>query len=274
MNILVTGSSGFLGGYLVKALEKKHKVTGYDLKKGQDILDTKKLNRYTKNKNVVIHLAALVSSPESWEKPKEYFETNGAGTLNVVRSAIKNGVRRVLITSSAAVYGKPLTPYGASKLWAEAVAEVYKNSVEVIVLRPFNIYGRGQNPAYGYVIHNFINGILKKGEIDIFGDGNQTRDFVYINDVVSVIRHFLKGKPPMNPIDVGTGKKVKIKDLGKKVGTLLNKKFDVNHLSKREEPYNSVANTKDLVRYGINPRNFVNLEKGLEKLLDSLKKHE
>jgi len=267
MKILITGSSGFVGSHLLKNFKKDHEVIGYDLKERQDILDIKKLSKYTKGVDVVVHLAALVSGPESWEKPHEYFTTNGIGTLNVIKNSIKSGVKRVIFASSAAVYGGPLTPYGASKKWAEILSEVYGQDLEIVVLRPFNIFGEGQNPAYGYAIHNFIKGIRDKGEVFIYGDGLQTRDFIFIDDVVDVLRHFISSKLSKGPIDVGTGKSVKIKDLAETLGRIMKKDFKITFLPPKKEPYESSADTTGLKKSGLNPENFIPLEEGLIKLL-------
>ena len=183
MKVLITGSSGFVGGHLVSLVGGSHTVVPFDLKEGLDVRKSEMLNNKTKSIDAIVHLAALVVGPESWNKPWDYLETNGVGTFNVITSAIKNKVKRVIIVSSAAIYGAPLNPYGASKLWAEAVTQTYKDQIETFVVRPFNIYGSGQNPAYGYAIHNFARAIKETGVVDIFGDGEQTRDFISVGDV-------------------------------------------------------------------------------------------
>lgn len=264
--ILVTGSSGFVGSHLIKNLRDKYEVVEYDIKEGRDILNEKLLHKLVKGADAVVHLAALVSGPDSWERPGEYFRTNGLGTLNVFLAAIKSGTGRIIHTSSAAIYGNPLTPYGASKQSGESVAEVYKGQIETVVLRPSNIYGPDQNPAYGYAIHNFITGIKGRGEVEIFGDGKQTRDFINIEDVIDVIRHFLISPVPEKPVDVGTGKEIEIKELAVIIGKLLKKNFKVKYLPARKELYKSRADTSVLEECGINPKNFHSLEDGLKKL--------
>lgn len=181
MKILVTDSSGFVGTHLTRLLSKKHKIVPFDLKEGLDIRKPEMLEKASSGVDAIVHLAALVVAPESWDRPYDYFETNGLGTLNVVLAGIKNKVGRIILTSSAAVYGEPLNPYGASKKWAETVAETYRDKIETVIIRPFNIYGEGQNPAYGYAIHNFAKSIKEKGEVEIYGDGTQTRDFILTN---------------------------------------------------------------------------------------------
>ena len=169
--------------------------------------------------------------------------------------------------SSAAVYGKPLTPYGASKKWGETVAEVYKDKIEIVTVRPFNIYGVGQNPNYGYVIHNFINGIKEKGEIEIYGDGNQTRDFISVDDVVGSLETLLTSEVPEKPIDLGTGVQTEIIDLANVVGKIVGKKFKIKYQPARKEIMKSVADTSGLKRLGIDSSEFVTIEQGLSKLI-------
>ncbi|KKQ91839.1 MAG: NAD-dependent epimerase/dehydratase [Candidatus Woesebacteria bacterium GW2011_GWB1_39_10] len=267
MKILITGSKGFVGTNLSRLLSKKNEVIEYDIKNGRDIFDTKLLNSNLKNVEVVIHLAAYVSGNESWEKPLDYFMNNGIGTFKVIEAAIKNKVKRIIIFSSAAVYGKPLTPYGASKVFAEAISNSYKDRIETIVLRPFNIYGKGQNPAYGYAIHNFYKGIKNDGEIEIYGDGNQTRDFVYIDDVVKIVEIMLTARVPAQPVDVGTGKEVKILNLAEYIGKVADKPYKIKFLEPRNEIIRSKASTIELKRLGIDARIFQPLRNGLKMTL-------
>lgn len=266
MKVLITGSSGFVGSHLSKGLKDEHEIIPYDLKEGRDILDERTLNKDMKGVNVVVHLAALVSQPESWEKPREYFRTNGIGTHGVVETAIKNGVRRVIYTSSAAVYD-PITPYGISKKWGEGACQDLKDEIETIVLRPFNIYGSGQNPAYGYAIHNFIKGIRNKGAIEVFGDGKQRRDYIYIGDIVKVLTHALTAEVPKAPIDTGTGEDVEILELANILGKLIGKEFEIKFSPPRKEPFASKADTRGLGDWGIDTKTFHTLEEGLSKLL-------
>ncbi len=264
MKILITGSSGFVGTHLSKSLSKKHEVIGYDLKEGENIFNSKLLNKKLKGVDVVVHLAAYVSGAESWEKPEDYFTNNGIGTYKVIDASIKNNVKRVILFSSAAVYGKPITPYGASKIFAEAIVNSYGDRIETVTFRPFNIYGKGQNPVYGYVIHNFYKGIKNKGEIEIFGDGNQTRDFVFIDDVIRVVESALTSKPLSAPVDLGTGKETKIIDLAKEMGKIIGKSYLVKYSKNRKEIKRSKANTEGLRRLGIDAEKFRDLRSGLK----------
>lgn len=267
MKILITGSGGFVGGHLTSFLSQKHKIISYDLKNSKNIFNQKLLNKNLKGVDVVVHLAAFVSGTESWEKPGEYLINNGLGTFRVIKACIANRVRRIIIFSSAAVYGKPITPYGASKLWAEEIANVYKDQIEIVIVRPFNIYGRGQNPAYGYVIYNFAKGIKENGEINIFGSGNQTRDFILVDDVVKVVEKLLTLDLPKEPIDLGTGKATKVNDLAKMVGKILGKQYRIKRLPARKESFTSRANVAMLKDIGIDTSSFIDIKAGLKSLL-------
>src|SRR3989344_2413978 len=129
MKILITGSKGFVGKHLAKKLKSHHKVVSFDLKDGRDIFDEKLLDKYLNEVDVVIHLAAFVSGPESWNEPEKYLINNGIGTFKIIKASIKNKVKKIIIFSSAAVYGDPLTPYGASKIFAETISKSYKDQI-------------------------------------------------------------------------------------------------------------------------------------------------
>lgn len=268
MKILITGSAGFVGSHLVKKLSEKHEIVKYDLVDGQDILDGKLLLEKLHNVDLVIHLAAFISAIESWEKPAEYMRNNTLGTLSVVDCAIKSGVKKMIFFSSAAVKAKPLTPYAVSKINAENILELYKNKINIITVRPENIYGSGQKEAYGYVIHNFIKAVKNGTKINIYGDGNQSRDFIYIDDVVDAIERIAGMEIESGTVlSLGTGKEIQIIDLAEKVMEVLGKKTEIKFLDAREEPRKSVADTKSMKDMGIDFEKFTNLETGIRKLL-------
>lgn len=265
--ILITGSKGFVGSHLTQYLKSDYEVISYDLLEEKDIFNEKLLSKSLNNVDVVIHLASFVSGVESWKKPEEYLVNNGLGTYKVINASIKNKVKRIIIFSSAAVYGDPLTPYGASKIFAETIARSYNDQIEVIIIRPFNIYGVGQNPSYGYVIHNFANSIKTKKTIDIYGTGNQTRDFIYVKDVVKTVEKLINIDIPNKIIDLGTGKSYKILDLGRLIGKMLNTRYRINFLAARKELLESKSDTKVLKSIGIDPSKFTKLKDGLKEIL-------
>lgn len=271
MKILITGSSGFVGSHLTKLLSKEHEIVKYDLVDGQNVLDEKLLAEKLQGVSLVIHLAAFISAIESWEKPREYMENNAIGTLCVTRNSIKAGVQKIIFFSSAAVKAKPLTPYAVSKIAAEKILDLYKDKINTIVVRPENIYGLGQKASYGYVIHNFIKASKNGTSIKIYGDGNQTRDFIYIEDVVRVVRTIVDMNVLSGTIiSLGTGKAIKISDLAKEVIKIVGDKTNIEYLEKRDEPQNSSADISTMTKLNIDPENFLTIDAGIRKLVSLL----
>jgi nucleoside-diphosphate-sugar epimerase len=217
---LVTGGAGFIGSHLTrKLLKDRHHVrvldnfsTGrkenlsglngdLDIQQG-DIRDIQAVREAVKNVDVIFHEAAFVSSPQSLLEPTTCLEVNVHGTELLLEEARKAGVRRIILASSAAVYGdtdqfpttelspvQPLSPYAASKAIGEIYAGMYTAAygMEVVALRYFNVFGPMQSPEseYAAAIPIFIRQILDNKPITIFGDGNQTRDLIYVEDIVN-----------------------------------------------------------------------------------------
>ena len=268
MKILITGSSGFVGTHLTKRLSKKFEIVRYDLVNGQDILNERLLSKKMRGVDLVIHLAALISASESWQKPKEYFKNNILGTETVARIAIGCGVKKIIFFSSAAVKANPKTPYAVSKIAAEKILDLYKDKIVSIIIRPENIYGPGQKKAYGYVIHNFIKAAKNNEEINVYGNGRQSRDFIYIDDVVSsVVNLISKEIKSGSVISLGTGNKTTVNRLANKVIKIVGKNVGVKHLPKRIEPRSSVAEKASMIALGIDYLDFTTLDIGIKKLL-------
>jgi UDP-glucose 4-epimerase len=216
---LVTGGAGFIGSRLTSALLRAGaQVTVLDdLSAGTrdrlgsphghlrvvegDVRDPAALAEALDAVAVVFHLAAIVSIPLSTERPELAHDVNGAGTLRVLEAALRAGVERVVYSSSTAVYGdvdrlpvsedlptRPLSPYGESKLAGERCALGFQatHGLPTVALRYFNVFGPGQDPSsdYAAVIPRFIASSLRGQPVTIYGDGEQTRDFVYVDDVV------------------------------------------------------------------------------------------
>lgn len=247
MKILVTGGAGFIGKHLVKFLiEKGNEVTIFDnffnsekdsvaalVNIGAKIIegDITKLDSIinaTKNHDIVVHLAAKISVEESIKNPSETFHINVDGTRNVLIACEKNNVKKIIIASSAAVYGEslagikltedskidPISPYGESKVMMEHEIREFitKNNINCVILRFFNIYGVGQSSEYAGVITKFIERIATNKPLEIFGDGMQTRDFVSIKDVINSIYDAIEnGKNGI--YNIASGKTVTIKEL-------------------------------------------------------------
>ncbi len=263
MNILVTGGAGFIGKYLVKyLLEKDYTVTIFDnfsnskkesisnlIKLGAKIIegDIKKIDDIQNasiNQNVVIHLAAKISVPESIKNPVETFQNNVDGTKNVLIASKRNSVDKIISASSAAVYGKsgpnvkltedtdmnPISPYGESKRKMELEIKEFeaKNDVNCIILRFFNIYGIGQTSEYSGVITKFIERIRENKSLKIFGDGLQTRDFVAVEDVIhSIHNSILYGKS--GTYNIASGEITTIKEIADLMISITGGKLNIEH---------------------------------------------
>jgi len=265
----VTGGAGFVGKHLVEfLLEKNMDITIFDnfsnsekdsIKnlKNQgvkiiegDITKIVEINNAVKDHDVVIHLAAKISVEESIKNPSKTFETNVNGTKNILIACKKNNVNKIIIASSAAVYGEskhqikltekdetnPISSYGESKLMMEN--EIKKNSNEndmkYVILRFFNIYGRNQSPEYAGVITKFIEKIEKNKSLEIFGDGMQTRDFISVKDVVNSI--YLSIEKTNNQIyNIGSGNSITIKELAKLMIKLSKKELEINYNESKKE---------------------------------------
>jgi nucleoside-diphosphate-sugar epimerase len=216
---LVTGGAGFIGSHIAQNLLQKHhqvrildnfstgnveNLSGFQGKleiiEG-DLRTPADVKRAVQNVEIIFHEAAFVSNPKSILEPKACFDVNVTGTENLLEEARKAGVKRIVFASSAAVYGdsdslplsedtilRPLSPYAASKYVNEMYGSLYTHTygMDVISLRYFNVFGPRQNPdsEYAAAIPIFICSLLSNQPITIFGDGEQTRDLVYIQDVV------------------------------------------------------------------------------------------
>ncbi len=268
MKILVTGGAGFIGKYLVKyLLEKDYTVTIFDnfsnskkesisnlIKLGAKIIegDIKEINEIQNasiNQNVVIHLAAKISVPESIKNPIETFQNNVNGTKNVLIASKRNNVKKIISASSAAVYGKsgpnvkltedidmnPISPYGESKRKMELEIKEFetKSNVNCIILRFFNIYGIGQTPEYSGVITKFIERIRENKSLKIFGNGLQTRDFVAIDDVIHSIHNaILYGKS--GTYNIASGEITTIKEIAELMISINGKKLDIEYTEEQK----------------------------------------
>jgi UDP-glucose 4-epimerase len=216
---LVTGGAGFIGSHIAEALVQRgeHVRVLDDFSAGSrdnlrglegeveiiesDLRNAGAVSRAVDGVDVIFHQAAFVSVPASMENPELCYQVNIGGTVNVLEAARLAGVKRIVIASSAAVYGnsdslplpektplKPLSPYAISKRMGEMLIEFYARvyALSVVALRYFNVYGPRQSPdsQYAAAIPIFIRCLLADEPVTIFGDGKQARDFIFIGDVV------------------------------------------------------------------------------------------
>ena len=262
-NILITGGKGFIGGNLVALFPF---AETYDLKNNQDILDYKKLLKSVKGKDVIIHLAALISVEDSRKKPGEYYLNNVIGTYNVIKAGIEMGCKTIIFASSAAVY-TPDNPYGLSKKIGEDLMFEYRHKIQAISLRFFNIYGVGQNPEYAGVIDKYFQATKDKKILKITGDGKQTRDFIAVSDITQIIKIIIeKGNKIKSGsvFEVGTGRSITIN----KLANIFAKKhkLSIKHLHNQSIGiFNSRAKNKSLLKI-IGDYKFKSLKNGLKEL--------
>ncbi len=261
--MVVTGGAGFIGSHIVELLASMgFNVVVFDnLSTGNlnkieqfpvtfiegDIRNIETLMDTFKNVDTVFHLAAAISVPESLEKPKEYVDINVNGTLNIIEAAKKSGVKRVVFSSSAAVYGdeptlpktedmKPclLSPYAATKLSGETYLKMYESpTFSAVSLRYFNVFGPRQDAdsPYAAAIPKFINQALKNEDIGIFGDGTQSRDFIYVKDVARANLHAVEIDSGI--YNVCNGKPTVIAPLAERIIELTKAKSEINFLDER-----------------------------------------
>ena len=259
MNFLITGAAGFLGSALAEHLAREgHQVRGLDdLSTGDpkalspdvhftrgDVNDRPKLWTLLQEVDCVYHLAARVSVQESVLYPREYNAVNVGGTVSLMEAMRDVGVRRVIFASSGAVYGDqgeqplkesatpdPHSPYAVSKVSAEHYIRTIGKlwGMDTVCLRIFNAYGPGQHlPAsHPPVVPHFLRQALRGGSLVVHGDGEQTRDYVYVDDVVSAMVA-ASTAPNVNGlvINIGSGTETSIRELVKSVGDATGREVD------------------------------------------------
>jgi UDP-glucose 4-epimerase len=261
MNILVTGGAGFIGSHLVEHFQGQAQVrvldnfsSGFQNNLGGlrceiiegSVLDRDRLRRAMQGVDYVFHLAAMVSVPESMQKPVACNETNTAGTLLVLEEAARAGVRKLVFSSSAAVYGnnpgvpkietmvpEPESPYAITKLDGELYCRMFAREagLSTVCLRYFNVFGPRQNPrsAYAAAVPIFIDRALKHEPMVIYGDGQQTRDFIFVQDVVAANAYFAMNTQATGVFNVASGQSITIGDLAERIRRLAGSRSDIVH---------------------------------------------
>jgi len=306
MKILVTGGAGFIGSHIVEYLVQRgdNVIVLDNLSNGKmqnmskvsddinfvngDVRDYNLVEQLVKDVDGVFHEAALVSVPESFKMQNEYFDVNVNGTENILKLAKEYGFK-IVYASSSSVYGNPksvpikenddrnpLNPYAKTKLEDELLAEKYSEmGVHIIGLRYFNIFGRRQSKEYAGVIKLFLEKIQQNKAPIINGDGSQTRDFVYIEDVVKANILAMDSNIKYKFLNVGTGFSISILDLAnicieasglslKPVhgpqlpGDILDSKADLELIKKSLE-WKPITKLEDWLVQVISSRNFTDI---------------
>ena len=298
MKFAVTGGAGFVGNNIVRLLiSKGHSVVVIDnlhvgkkenlegvLEKIEfheiDIRNYNEMEKILKNIDGIFHEAALTIVQESFDKTKEYFDVNVKGTENIFKIAEKFK-KKVVYASSSSIYGdteqivikessirNPINPYGQTKLEDEFLAEKYvSKGLDVIGLRYFNIFGKGQTGSYAGVITQFIRKLNDKKSPIIFGDGLQIRDFIHVSDIAEANLSAMLSNTNSGFFNIGTGIGTKIVDLAKVMIKIFDEKFEPVFQDALKGDVKISQADMTLTKKMINWESKIELEEGLRKFI-------
>lgn len=303
MKILVTGGSGFIGSHIVEHYQDvAEEIRVLDnLRTGRrnnlDGLKCTFIEGSVTNKNLVreavrgveliFHMAALVSVPESMAKPAECVEINVLGLLNVLGEAAAAGVNKLVFASSAAVYGdqpgvpklesmrpEPQSPYAITKLDGEYYLNLFQRTglLETAAIRFFNVFGPRQDPngAYAAAVPIFMEKAIRNEDITIFGDGQQTRDFIYVKDIVGALAFAAETPGVTGVFNAGYGGQITINQLARLLVAQAGATSQILHAPERPgDVKHSRASAERLLAAGWKPRH--TLEQGLAATFASFK---
>ncbi|WP_405283307.1 NAD-dependent epimerase/dehydratase family protein [Methanobrevibacter sp.] len=303
-NILITGGLGFIGSHLTNKLIKNNNITIIDnlstgkidnleninhenltlIKKDLNSID---LNATLANIDYVFHLAAMSSVPLSIKQPISCNMENVTSTINLLNACVHNNVKKIIFSSSSAVYGKntniplketelpmPTSPYASSKASCELYLQSFHESygLNYIVLRYFNTFGPKQdnNSQYSAVIPNFISALLKNEQAEIYGDGEQTRDFIYVEDVVKANINAVESDYN-GIINIASGNSISINQLYDIIKKTLGKNIKPKYTSPRQgDIKHSQANIEKMEKINLKINND-NFEKNLIETINWFK---
>jgi UDP-glucose 4-epimerase len=298
MKILVVGGAGFIGSHIVEHFNKKADIkvldnlrTGYvdNIKDFDvdfieaDVRNRDAVQKAMQNVDYVFHLAAMVSVPESMDNPCECVDINTKGTLIVLEEAAKAGVKKLCLSSTSAIYGdnpvfpkietmipEPKSPYAVSKLDGEFYCNIFsqENKLNTACMRYFNVFGPRQDPgsAYAAAIPIFTEKAVKNETLSIYGDGEQTRDFVYVKDVVAANIHLAQSNLS-GVYNVGYGKSATINNIVEQILRVTGSSSKVEYLPERAgDVKHSLASIDKLLSTGFKLNS--NFNKGLEATIN------
>ena len=298
MRFVVTGGAGFIGSYITKLLVKKnHDVIILDnmhTGKKENILNDKKvqfhnidirnyesLEKYTHNVDGIFHEAGLTLVPESFEKPEEYYDVNVNGTENIFKISKKFKIK-IVYASSSSVYGdtktipinenhnkNPINPYGKTKVEKDNLATKFSNEeCPIIGLRYFNVFGKGQTGTYAGVITKFLDCLKNKTSPIIYGDGNQIRDFISVEDIATANLQAMLSNTTNGFFNIGTGIPTTILELAKLMikisNTNLQPVFEKPRIGDAKLSQADMHNTEKYLEWKAD----IKLEDGLKKLIN------
>jgi UDP-glucose 4-epimerase len=309
MKILITGGAGFVGSHLCDRYTKnndtvvcldnfmngnliniRHLLNNRNFKLVQgDILDYDLLEKIMRDVDAVFHLAAQIHVDRSIIEPKLTYDVNVLGTQNILEIARMYDVEKIVHASTSEVYGSaefapmdekhPLNaphPYGASKIAADRMCHAYIETygLNICIMRPFNLYGpRQQDSGYGGVISIFTRRVLSGAPPIIYGSGEQSRDYTFVDDIVRAYDLILRHSSPIRePVNFGTGAEIKINDLASKIIHLCGKDMAPVHVEGRPgEVERLVADITRAKKLGWTPK--YSLNQGLKRFIDWYKNY-
>jgi len=265
MRILVTGGAGFIGSHIVEHFQGRaevrvldnlrsgfqHNLAGFKAEFIQaSILDRDAVRRALARVDYVFHLAAMISVPESMQQPVACNELNTTGTLVVLEEAARAKVKKLVLSSSAAIYGnnpatpkvetmvpEPKSPYAITKLDGEFYCKMFaeEGRLPTACLRYFNVFGPRQDPGsqYAAAVPIFIDRAVKHEPITIHGDGEQTRDFIYVKDIAAANAFFANCPEATGVFNVAYGQRITIKELATTICRMTGSRSEIKHAEER-----------------------------------------
>ena len=299
MRVILTGGAGFIGSHISKILlGEGHEVTVLDnLSTGHrelvpegagfikgDLKDQTRLPDWLAGNDVVIHLAALIAVPVSVNQPVEFAENNVLNTVRLLESMRQAGVRRIVFSSSATVYGLPRSlplreddplgvqsnPYGATKVSAEAFVAVYQrlHGFDTTILRYFNPYGPNElcEPET-HLVPNVIRAALADQPVPVFWKGEQVRDYIYVEDLARAHAAVLD-QTGLNYFNVGSERGIKVRDVLQTVTDILDKPLRIDDLGERSGDVPELYASSEKLRAATGWEAKVGLEEGLRRTID------
>lgn len=283
---MVTGGAGFIGSHIVEHFQNAAEVRVLDnLRSGfrrnltgfkhdfirASVLDRDAVRRAMKGVDFVFHLAALISVPESMRKPIECDEINTKGTLIVLEEAARAKVKKLVFSSSAAIYGdnptvpkvetmppEPKSPYAITKLDGEFYCGLFTRTgrLPTACLRYFNVFGPRQDPKsqYAAAVPIFIDRTVKHAPITIFGDGRQTRDFIFVKDIVAANVFLATRSAAAGVFNAGYGQRTTVNQLAKMICRLTGSRSQIKYAAERPgDVRHSLASVEKLRAAGFAP---------------------
>jgi UDP-glucose 4-epimerase len=287
MKVLVTGGAGFIGSHIVESLQGTADVRVLDnLRSGYkhnlaglkhefieaSICDREAVRRAMEGVDYVFHLAAMISVPESMQQPIDCNEINTRGTLIILEEAARAKVKKLVFSSSAAIYGdnpttpkietmlpEPKSPYAITKLDGEYYCKMFTDEgrLATACLRYFNVFGPRQDPKskYAAAVPIFIDCAVKNEPITIYGEGDQTRDFVYVKDIAAANIFFAMKSAATGVFNVGYGQRITIKELAATICRLADSRSTIRHATERPgDVKHSLAAVEKLRAAGFAPQ--------------------